>query len=268
MAAAKKPGKGPPGKRGGSKPGRTRLAAALVVAARSERRPPPPAPGTAPEGEVHEGEFTEAPARGPEAPSSEDRARALVERVRHAGGRPSVLTRELITRTVKAVLDGASPKLALKAQGVGESTYLAWRRQGKDDLAKDEPELTLHAEFSLSIDAALGEFGQEAGEWLSQNRNTPSGKLSASNVTFLLGRRYADEYGQKQSLEVSGPEGGPVKVEAHTARETVFLEAASVLGPALTTAFLVEKKRWPSSVDEAQEWLAAREATAPPVGAT
>jgi hypothetical protein len=256
VASPKKPGGPGKGKRGGSKPGRTRAGAALVVAARAERRPPPP-PGPGPDG-VHEAEFTETPARpAGEPPSSLDRARAIRERVKHAGGRPCELTPDVIDRTVAAVLDGASPKNALRGQGFDESTYLAWRRRAKEDLAADPPRMTLHVEFSLSIDAAIGEFGQEAAIWLSQNRGTPAGQQSAGNVKFLLDRRYADEYGAKQSVELTGADGGPVQTEAMPPREALFAEIAAKLGPDATLFFL-SNRRWPTSVEEVEAWLASR----------
>lgn len=252
MAAAKKPGK-----RGGSKPGRTRAAAALVVAARAERRPPPPPA----EGEVHEGEFTEARARpAAEPPTSAERARDLLNKVRSRGGRPPELTHELIERIATSILNGSPPMLALKAEGFADCTYGDWRRKAKADLERDPPEMTLHVEFSAAVDLASASFGQESAEWMQRARDTKAGSNQPNVVQFLLKSHHKAIFAETRAVEVSGPEGGPVKVEAHTARETVFLEAASVLGPALTTAFLVEKKRWPSSVDEAQEWLAARQA--------
>jgi hypothetical protein len=241
-----------PKKRGGSKPGRTRAGAALVVAARAERRAPPPGP------EVHEAEFTEAPARPAEAPSSADRAREILAKVRSRGGRPPEISRELIERVVAAILDGSPPLLAFKAQGFAQDTYTDWRNRAKADLAADPPRMTLHVEFSAAVDLASGAFGQEAAEWMQRARDTKAGSNQPNVVQFLLKSHHRDIFAdQVRKVELSGPDGGPVQTEALPPREALFAEIAAKLGPD-ATLFFVQNRRWPGSVEEVETWLAAR----------
>lgn len=259
-------GKGP-GKRGGSKPGRTRAAASIVVAARP-RPNPGRKPPHGPEVEV-EGEFTETGPR-PSGPLDDtDRARDILAKVRSRGGRPPEITRDLIERVVTSILRGSPPLLAFKAEGFAQDTYTDWRNRAKADLAADPPRMTLHVEFSAAVDLASGSFGQEAAEWMHRSRDTKAGSNQPSVVQFLLKSHHKAIFADRQTVELTGEGGGPVKTEITDARDAVFLAAADALGPGLTTAFLVEMRRWPTSVEEAAEWQAARaaKAAAPPTEA-
>lgn len=261
MPPAPKTPPGGKGKRGGSRPGRTREAAALVVAARTANAPPPGP-------EVHEAEFTEAPARPAEAPSSADRAREILAKVRARGGRPPELTRELIERVVASILDGSPPMLALKGQGFAESTYGEWRRRAAADLAKDPPEVTLHVEFSAAVDLASGVFGEEAAAWMSRARDTRAGTNQPNVVQFLLKSHHREIFAdQVRKVELTGAEGGPVQTEALPPREALFAEIAAKLGPD-ATAFFMTMRRWPTSLEEVETWRAERAKATPGAGAS
>jgi hypothetical protein len=236
-----------PNKRGGSKPGRTKAAAALVVASRARREPPGD--------KVHEGEHVGEGPRPDEYASTKDRARAICDRVRARRGRPPELTADLIERVVKRILDGSTAELALRDEGFDGDTYWRWRAKAKEDLAKDPPEVTLHVTFYEAVNCAKAAFSQEAAVWLWEQRDTPGAKTSAANVVFLLKCRDPEGHADAKRLEVTGKDGGPVEVA--DARAEAFARIASAVG-ADASLFLAEMKRWPSSVEEVEAWRSRR----------
>jgi hypothetical protein len=126
-------------------------------------------------------------------------------------GRPTKLTQALIKTVREGLLEGLSPELASERAHITRRTYLLWRAQGeKDDEAEVE---SLHADFFHTVTQARAEFAFDACKWLKKNRDTPSKDISAPTVLFMLERRYAEDFGRREAVELTGKGGGPVQVQ-------------------------------------------------------
>jgi hypothetical protein len=133
-------------------------------------------------------------------------------------GRPSKFTAERAERIMQMIKSGAYGHVAARANGISTATFHAWQAKGRD-AEKDpdtglciDPDLQQFADFSDDVKNAEAE---------AEVRNIALIQTAARGGTWqaaawYLERRYSDRWGRKDHLkqEVSGPEGGPVEVDA------------------------------------------------------
>jgi hypothetical protein len=121
---------------------------------------------------------------------------------KHAGGRPSKLTAALQQKLVTYIKAGAYLNVACAACGIDYTTYRNWVAKGETaasgkffeffqavNLAEAEAEISLVLEWrALARDnwAACAEF---------------------------LSRRFRQRWGRSTSVELAGPQGGPIQVQ-------------------------------------------------------
>lgn len=115
------------------------------------------------------------------------------------GGRPTKLTPEIHKRIVLLVRRGNFRETAAAAAGVDSKTFRNWLRmgaRGRDPYKK----------FSEDVDQA--EADAEAKD-IAKLKASKDWKATA----WRLERRHQDRWGGKQRHEISGPDGGPVRVD-------------------------------------------------------
>jgi hypothetical protein len=148
----------------------------------------------------------------PPPPDETSGGEGASEAPRHPGGRPTKLTPEVVEKVKEGLLVGLSPERASMRAGITRRTYALWKAQGeKDDAAGVESE---HAEFFHTIAQAQAEFAFDACDWLKKNRGVPSKETNAPTVLFMLERRYREDYGRSESVELTGKGGGPVQIQS------------------------------------------------------
>lgn len=150
-------------------------------------------------------------------------------------GRPTKLTEARHKRIVADIRAGNFAQIAAVASGITEQTYYNWLNRGATDLASDDPadHRTIYARFFEAVKRA------EAEAEVKQLREMQRDEKWQRRAWWLE-RRFPKRWGQKQSLELSGPDGGPVAVTDNSKAE---LEA-----------FLDERK---DAIAAAQEAMAA-----------
>lgn len=118
-------------------------------------------------------------------------------------GRPSKLTEETIQRLEQAIRMGATYAAACRYAGIGYSTFREWMNAGKRARRGRARELVERIERA-EAEAQLG--------WLARiEQAINAGTWQAA--AWKLERRYPEAYGRRR-VELSGPEGDPVQVEA------------------------------------------------------
>ena len=133
-------------------------------------------------------------------------------------GRPTKLTETRHNQIVRDIKAGNFAQVAAVASGITEQTYYNWLTRGQADLASDDPETrgSVYARFFEAIKRAEAE--AEVKQLREMQRDDKWQRRA-----WWLERRFPKRWGQKQSLEVSGPDGGPVEVDSKAALEA-FLD--------------------------------------------
>lgn len=134
-------------------------------------------------------------------------------------GRPTKLTEARHKAIVKAIREGNIAQVAAAAHGITEQTYYNWLTRGQADLESDDPDRqsSIFAKFFEAIKRA------EAEAEIRQMRELQRDDKWQRRAWWLE-RRFPKRWGQKQSLELSGPDGGPVEVNAKAELEAFLAE--------------------------------------------
>ena len=118
-------------------------------------------------------------------------------------GRPSKLTPERAKRIVELIRAGNYAEVASKASGIGESTFYAWLERGRTARSG------VYREFLEAVEKAAAE-----AEALYLERVRVAAASGAPSTwqaaAWWLERRFPRRYGRR-IVEVSGPEGGPIR---------------------------------------------------------
>jgi len=123
-------------------------------------------------------------------------------------GRPSKLTPEIRQNLAHAISVGATYELACVYAGIDYSTFRRWMLKGEEQAKGD------HREFRDAVKRAEGE---AVVRLLSIIELAAKDQWQAA--AWKLERRYPESYGRR-TVEVSGPEGGPIKHEG-TSRQII-----------------------------------------------
>jgi hypothetical protein len=116
---------------------------------------------------------------------------------------PRKLDDDLIDMWCEAIAVGLTPRLVCGKIGVSYTAWCEWKAKGTVDLEAGVD----------SVDARLvgrhaRAMAERAGKWLLDIDPTRDGK-------WLLEHCHPDDYGARAKLELTGSDGGPVKV-AHS----------------------------------------------------
>lgn len=129
------------------------------------------------------------------------------------GGRPTKCTPTNIRLVAEGIRAGLSLNAACEVVGIGASTANAWMN-GK---------MMKHRRFQEAVKRATAERHETLVKRLSDLQADPDGHVAIKAVTFELERRHG--WTKTQAVELSGPAGGPVRVDVDPA------EAIRALAP-------------------------------------
>lgn len=136
---------------------------------------------------------------------------------RSARGGHTALTPALQRRIVANVKKGTHIEIAARAAGVSKATFYRWMDDGRDRPDPEDPTKTIVAsqpyrDFRDAIEKAEADLEQSVVDrYLTVSKQAAFG--NASHMAGFLGRRFRGRWDPKQTVEISGPEGGPVKIE-------------------------------------------------------
>ncbi|MER7362662.1 hypothetical protein [Nonomuraea wenchangensis] len=143
-------------------------------------------------------------------------------------GRPSKLTPELRDQICRHLEAGHFLGTAADLCGVGRSTVHRWMARGEEEGAPPEylefREALTRARARASVVLVSAAFADAAGGTLvrevirpdgTQERawTPPNGRIALE----LLARMFPDEWRPVKAVEVSGPQGGPMKLDQNDA---------------------------------------------------
>lgn len=132
--------------------------------------------------------------------------------VKNKGGRPSKLTREVREIFVEAAKCGAHWKLAAFEADVSVRSAELWRKKGEED--RDAGIDSKEARFFRAVTRALGKWGRE--RWTSAQDAASSSEAQPHQWAYTT--RFP-EFHPKRRVELTGEDGGPVKVESNPIAE-------------------------------------------------
>ncbi len=117
-------------------------------------------------------------------------------------GRPCALTPEVEEKIFSRLCKGSSVEVACQLAGITAATYYNWRKRGKDG----EPGFV---EFFDKAEAAMVEWEEVLLDEIRDGLNVhgdPDWRAKKAAIELRRRRKYGT-----QSVEVSGPDGGPVQ---------------------------------------------------------
>ena len=121
------------------------------------------------------------------------------------GGRPTLCTPTNIRLVAQGIRNGLSLTAACEVVGIGASTAKAWMN-GK---------MMKHRRFQEAVKRATAERETSLVQRLTALQGDEDAAVALRAVTFELERRHG--WTKTQAVEVSGPSGGPVRVDVDPA---------------------------------------------------
>lgn len=123
-------------------------------------------------------------------------------------GRPTELTPEVRDRLALFIKNGAPLYVAAEAAGIARDTLHDWMRRGGP---KATPEQDPEGIYGELFDAVTRAMAEREVAYASVVHNAAAGDWRAA--AWLLERLHRESWGKTQTLEHTGPGGGPVQVQ-------------------------------------------------------
>lgn len=134
-------------------------------------------------------------------------------------GRPSKLTPAVHKHLVEAIMAGNYIEPAVRACGIGVSTYYRWMEQGEAHAA--DGKATAYRDLWEAVKKAEGEAEIKA---LKQIRSAASESWQAA--AWYLERKFPARWGRKERVEHTGKDGEAIAVSHDFDREVAELVSA------------------------------------------
>jgi hypothetical protein len=128
------------------------------------------------------------------------------------GARPTKFTSTTVAHLLTAIRAGLPYRLAAEAAGISETTFHEWQR-GEFPRGADKH---LKAQFSEELTRARGESALRLMGVI--NQAAPDDWRAAA---WILERRFPQDFG-KQVLELTGGDGGPIRVEIAALQQVIL----------------------------------------------
>lgn len=121
--------------------------------------------------------------------------------------RPTKLSKKITDRIVEAISQGAYQDVAARYAGIDPATFYRWMDKGSSDDAAPE-----YREFHDAVENAKA--AAEVDAVLVINRAALDGAWQAA--AWWLERTRPKKYGRFDRNEVSGADGGPLRIDVST----------------------------------------------------
>lgn len=142
-------------------------------------------------------------------------------------GRPTKLTPEVHQTIVDAIRAGASRQAAAETAGVGFSTLKEWMVRGEGQ-HPDRPQESIFAAFSADVHAAEADFERTLVRQVMEY-GAMGDKPDWRAPAWLLERRFSDRWGKVTKTELTGKDGGPMRVDSGADVTTMTDEQLRIL---------------------------------------
>lgn len=120
-------------------------------------------------------------------------------------GRPSAYNEKTARKLCEGLAAGLSLRQVCQQDGMpGKSTVLRW--------LFDEDKQDFWDQYARAREIQLHGFSDELTDLSDAAKDVQKAKLQIDTRKWLLSKLLPKKYGEKQQLEHSGPDGGPVQV--------------------------------------------------------
>ncbi|MFZ5850347.1 MAG: hypothetical protein ACOYY2_02995 [Actinomycetota bacterium] len=154
-------------------------------------------------------------------------------------GRPSLLTPEIHERIVQAIAAGNFGETAARAAGIATATYYQWMAKGRDERTRREngerpkASQSKYVDFAEAVESAKAQAETRAVTLITKAALDGTWQAAA----WYLERTQPQKYGRFTRTEVTGADGGAVRVEQVSAEDLAakvdqVLAARAVADPA------------------------------------
>lgn len=159
-------------------------------------------------------------------------------------GRRSIISEEIIDRIVTAVRGGNYLDDSARYAGIGERTIFEWLAKGRealeaagDDIDLVPPDRQLYARLTQAVEKARSDAVVRNLTLIQRAAET-----NWQAAAWYLERTNPRKWGRRDTVEITGENGGAVRVEHSTARETLAakFEAAERAARDVIEARIVE----------------------------
>ena len=131
-------------------------------------------------------------------------------------GRPTKCTPTVIAGVAARVRAGMGREAACRKMGVAPATMREWTARG---LAGEKP----YADFVRGIEGASDELQEEVTTALTDAlRDVDKADLRTRTAMWLAERLWPETYGKRSEVRTTGPDGGPVQVQAAVSVQPVI----------------------------------------------
>lgn len=137
-------------------------------------------------------------------------------------GRPTKLDPELVARMIDLIRKGVPSPVAAGAVGIGETTYWAWMKRGKQPGRRLPKEENAFRDFRAGVLAARHAWHAELASAVCDHGKS-DGKLGLA----ILGKRGGSYWADRDSLELRGSEEAPLRVSIQINRTVRELPSGS-----------------------------------------
>jgi hypothetical protein len=127
-------------------------------------------------------------------------------------GRPTKLTPEVQDKIVAAIRAGNYQETAASYAGISEKTFYEWMNRG----LSDDPSESHFGEFREAVEKAKA--AAEVRDVILIDKAAQDGSWQAA--AWKLERKFPNKWGRVQRTEITGADGGAIKVEM-LAKETL-----------------------------------------------
>lgn len=121
-------------------------------------------------------------------------------------GRPTLLTPDVQARIVEAIERGNTHKTAAQYGGIEDETFYEWMARGRGE-RKDRPCTPEYAEFAQQIEKAELKAKMDAVDLVQLG-----GLKNWTAAMCWLERRYPDEWGRRDRLDLGGQKDNPIRL--------------------------------------------------------
>lgn len=133
-------------------------------------------------------------------------------------GRPTTFSPDLALVLIEEIRKGRPVKFAAAAAGVSRPTLYRWLAQGE---AEDAPATDSEfVAFAALYRAAEAEYAARELDAIDTARNA---ELDWKSSSWKLSKRFPGEFGERVSHELSGPNGGPIRIDDARAKLMAIL---------------------------------------------
>lgn len=139
-------------------------------------------------------------------------------------GHPTKCTPERMADIERLIGEGIGRRAVAQKVGIGVATLCEWFARGR---AGEEP----YAEMVRRVEGASDDLHDEVRTGLIGDMRSDNEHIASTTRRWMAERLWPDRYGRRSEVRTTGPDGGPVQIEAKVETTLITESAVAVLSP-------------------------------------